>query len=122
MPYPDGLVRSSEAAFDAAIIWLYEPMVEACESGANRRLAGIRQRWTPSWGAAASECAIDRRGSGVASSLPGGWLAARVAVRSLPQPNLGPRPMSRAVAVRPSAQQAASRRRGLLSGARCLGS
>jgi hypothetical protein len=35
------LVRSSEAAFNAAIIWLYEPMVEACESDANRRLAGI---------------------------------------------------------------------------------
>jgi hypothetical protein len=70
------LVRSSEAAFNAAIIWLYEPMVEACESDANRRLAGIRQRWTPGCGPAASECSIDRRGSGVASSLPGGWLFA----------------------------------------------
>jgi hypothetical protein len=35
-------MRSSEVTFDAATIWLYEPMVEACESGANRRLAGIR--------------------------------------------------------------------------------
>jgi hypothetical protein len=52
--------------------WLYEPMVEACESGANRRLAGIRQRR----GTEATEYSIDRGGFGVASRLPVGWLLA----------------------------------------------
>ena len=60
--------------------WLYEPMVEACESGANRRLAGIRQRR----GTEATESSIDRGGSGVA-----GRLAARTAVRGLRQANPG---------------------------------